>query len=79
MLRFLRHLLLLSLLLYGSQYLLNARYGAAAVHPLAGYVLGYFALLTAIIYWGTARLVRANPENFMTAEIGVSRSPMNSA
>ncbi|QIX61959.1 hypothetical protein HER32_12490 [Hymenobacter sp. BT18] len=70
MLRFLRNLLLLGLLLYGSLYLLNARYGEAVVHPLAGYIMGYFALLTGIIYWVTARLVKANPENFMAAYFG---------
>ena len=70
MVRFSRNLLLLVLLLYGTLYLLNARYGTAVVHPLAPYVLGYFAVLTAIIYWFTARLVRANPENFMGAYFG---------
>ncbi len=70
MLTFLRNLLLLSLLLYGTLYLLNPRYGAGIVHPLAGYILGYFALLTGLIYWVTARLVRANPDNFMAAYFG---------
>lgn len=67
MLRFLGHLLLLTLLLYGTLYLLHARYGTAVVHPLASYVLGYYAALTAATYWFTARLVRANPNNFMVA------------
>lgn len=70
MVRFFRNLLLLVLLLYGTLYLFNARYGAAVVHPLAPYVLGYFTVLTAIIYWFTARLVRANPDNFMGAYFG---------
>lgn len=70
MLRFLRHLLLLSLLLYGMLYLLGARYGAAVAHPLAGYVVLYFALLTAATYWLTARLIRASPDNFMVAYFG---------
>lgn len=70
MLRFFRNLLLLGLLLYGTLYLLQARYGAAVVHPLAGYIFGYFAVLTAIIYWVTARLVKASPDNFMGAYFG---------
>jgi hypothetical protein len=67
LLRFLGHLLLLTLLLYGTLYLLHARFGNTVVHPLATYVLGYYALLTAATYWFTARLVRANPDNFMVA------------
>ncbi|WP_303309397.1 hypothetical protein [Hymenobacter sp. BT730] len=70
MLRFFRNLLLLILLLYGTAYLLNARYGTQVIHPLAGYILGYFAVLTAIIYWVTARLVKASPDNFMSAYFG---------
>ena len=70
MLRFFRLLLLLVLLLYGTLYLLNARYGTAVVHPLAPYLLGFFAALTALIYWFTARLVRANPDHFMGAYFG---------
>lgn len=68
--RFFRNLLLLTVLLYGILYLLHARFGTMVVHPLAAYTLGYFALLTAIIYWVTARLVRANPDNFMGAYFG---------
>jgi hypothetical protein len=68
--RFFSYLLLLTLLLYGTLYLLHARFGTAVVHPLAAYTLGYFALLTAIIYWVTSRLVRANPDNFMGAYFG---------
>lgn len=70
MLTFLRNLLLLGLLLYGTLYLLNARYGTAVVHPLAAYILGYFAILTTVIYWVTARMVRASPDNFMAAYFG---------
>ncbi|WP_157530789.1 hypothetical protein [Hymenobacter norwichensis] len=70
MLRFLGYLLLLTLLLYGTLYLLHARYGTAVVHPLAPYVLGYYAALTTATYWFTARLVRANPDNFMVAYFG---------
>lgn len=70
LLRFFRLLLLLVLLLYGTLYLLDARYGTAVVHPLAPYLLGFFAGLTALIYWFTARLVRANPDHFMGAYFG---------
>jgi hypothetical protein len=65
--RFLSYLFLLTLLLYGTLYLLHARFGPAVVHPLATYVLGYYAVLTAATYWFTARLVQANPDNFMVA------------
>jgi hypothetical protein len=57
-------------LLYGTLYLLNARYGAAVVHPLASYIFGYFAVLTALIFWVTARLIKASPDNFMFAYFG---------
>lgn len=70
MLRFFRNLLLLGLLLYGTLYILNAQYGPALVHPYAGYIMAYFAILTGCIYWVTARLVKANPENFMAAYFG---------
>lgn len=70
MVRFFRNFLLLCLLLYGLLYVLSARYGTAVIHPLAGYLLGYFAVLTALIYWVTARMVRANPDNFMAAYFG---------
>jgi len=70
LLRFFRNLLLLTLLLYGTLYVLHAYYGAVVVHPLAAYILGYFVLLTAMTYWVTARVVRASPDNFMGAYFG---------
>lgn len=68
--RFLRDLFILCLLLGGVIYALESQFGSAVIHPLAGYILGFFATLSVITYWVTARLVRANPNNFMAAYFG---------
>lgn len=70
MLRFFRQLLLFSLLIGAILYALHSEYGAAVVHPLAGYIFGFFILITVITYWITLRLVSLSPDNFMAAYFG---------
>ncbi|RYU78909.1 hypothetical protein [Hymenobacter persicinus] len=64
---FLRSLLFFSVVVWAILYGLQLQYGAAVIHPLAYSIFGFFALLTAITYWITLRLVRASPDNFMAA------------
>lgn len=66
LLQFLAFAGLLATLLFG----LRAAFGPALIHPLAGYVLGYLAVLTLVTYWVTARLVAVSPDNFMLAYFG---------
>ena len=68
--RFFRDLLLFCLLLGSVMYALKSQFGSVIIHPFAGYMLGFFALLSIITYWVTARLVQANPNNFMAAYFG---------
>lgn len=68
--RFLRDLFLFCLLLGCVLYALGSQFGPTIVHPLSGYVLGLFALLSGLTYWVTARLVQANPNHFMAAYFG---------
>jgi len=51
-------------------YALASQFGPAIIHPLAAYIFGFFALLTLVTYWVTARLVRADPDHFMAAYFG---------
>ena len=66
LIQFLTFLAVLAALLLG----LRTAYGAAVVHPLAGYLLGYLAALTLATYWVTARLVAISPDNFILAYLG---------
>jgi len=68
--RFSRDLFLFCILLGGVIYAVSSQFGPRIVHPLTGYILGFFAVLSAITYWITDRLVQANPNNFMAAYFG---------
>lgn len=68
--RFFRQLFIFCLVLGGVLYALASQFGPAIIHPLTGYVFGFFALLSTITYWVTDRLVRANTANFMAAYFG---------
>ncbi|OON70684.1 hypothetical protein B0919_01310 [Hymenobacter sp. CRA2] len=65
--RFLRNLLIFSLLLGAGIYALRVQFGAAVVHPSAGWLLLFFAVLTGITFWLTWRAYQRNPESLMTA------------
>ena len=67
---FLRSLVIFSVIVWAVMYGLQLKFGAAAIHPLAYSVFGFFAVLTAITYWLTALLLRANPDGFMVAFFG---------
>jgi hypothetical protein len=67
---FLRPYLLFSLLLAFGLYALYSQFGPRLVHPFTAYTFGFFFLLTLLTYWVTAKLVRANAENFMVAYFG---------
>ncbi|GAA4002339.1 hypothetical protein GCM10022408_12150 [Hymenobacter fastidiosus] len=67
---FLRNFFFFCLLVWAVMYGLQQQFGAAVIHPLAYSVLGFFAGLTAITYWLTARLLKANPDGFMVAFFG---------
>ena len=66
LLQFAAFVLVLAVAIFG----LRAAYGAAFIHPLTPYTLGYLALLTLVTYWVTARLVAVSPDNFMAAYFG---------
>jgi len=68
--RFFRDLVLFCLLLGAVLYAVGSQFGSAIIHPLTGYMLGFFALLSAATYLVTARLVQANPDHFMPAYFG---------
>ncbi|QDA59799.1 hypothetical protein [Hymenobacter jejuensis] len=51
-------------------YALHSQFGAALIHPLTGYVFGFFVVISVITYWITARAVRADANNFMAAYFG---------
>ena len=67
---FLRSLFLFCVVLWVVIYGLQLRYGAAVIHPLTYAIFGFFALLTALTYWLTALLLKANPDGFMVAFFG---------
>jgi hypothetical protein len=68
--QFLRNFLIFCVVLWAVIYGLQMQFGAAVIHPLAYYVFGFFAVLTAITYWLTAVLLKANPDGFMVAFFG---------
>ncbi|MCC2546039.1 hypothetical protein LJY25_06250 [Hymenobacter sp. BT175] len=70
MTRFLRNLAFFCVVLWAIMYGLHLQFGAAVIHRLAYFILGFFALLTAFTYWLTARLVKADADNFMAAYFG---------
>lgn len=70
MILFIRQFSLFCLLLGGTLYALASQFGAGLIHPLAGYIAGFFALLTFLTYWVTHRLVRISPDNFIAAYFG---------
>ncbi|QNE41556.1 hypothetical protein F1C16_19300 [Hymenobacter sp. NBH84] len=70
MLQFFRQLLIFSLLIGAVLYALHTQYGTTIIHPLAGYIFGFFILITIITYWINLRLVRISPDNFMAAYFG---------
>ncbi|MCB2409358.1 hypothetical protein [Hymenobacter lucidus] len=67
---FLRNFLIFCVIVWAIMYGLQMQFGAAVIHPLAYYVLAFFAVLTAITYWLTAVLLKANPDGFMVAFFG---------
>jgi hypothetical protein len=70
--RFLRNLLLFSLLLGAALYGLRLQYGAAVVHPSADWLLLFFAALTGLTFWITWRAYQRNPESLTTAWFGAT-------
>jgi hypothetical protein len=68
--RFLRDLFLFCILLGSVIYAIGSQFGPRIIHPLTYYILGFFALLSALTYWVTDRLVRANANHFMAAYFG---------
>ena len=67
---FLRSYVLFCLLLGFALVALHSQFGPRIVHPFTPYTFGFFAVLTLITYWVTARLVRADAGNFMGAYFG---------
>lgn len=67
MTRFLRNLLLFSVLLGAGIYALRLRFGAVVVHPAADWLLLFFVVLTALTFWLTRRAYLRDPESLMTA------------
>ncbi|UYZ61914.1 hypothetical protein [Hymenobacter weizhouensis] len=51
-------------------YAVYSQFGPRIVHPFTVYTFSFFVVLTGLTYWVTARLVRANPGNFMGAYFG---------
>ena len=70
--RFLRNLLLFSLLLGAVLFGLRLQYGTAVVHPNADWLLLFFAVLTALTFWITWRAYQRNPESLNTAWFGAT-------
>ena len=67
---FLRPYLLFCLLVGFVLYALYTQFGPRIIHPFTSYTFGFFTILTFLTYWATAKLVRANPENFLVAYFG---------
>lgn len=65
--RFLRNLLIFSVLLGAGLYGLRMQYGAELVHPSADWLLLFFVVLTALTFWLTWRAFQRDPESLMTA------------
>ncbi|UOQ75692.1 hypothetical protein MUN84_13600 [Hymenobacter sp. 5516J-16] len=67
---FLRPYLLFCLLTGAILYALYSQFGPRVIHPFTPYTFAFFAILTFLTYRVTARLVQANPDNFMVAYFG---------
>lgn len=67
---FLRPYFLFCLLTGFVLYALHSQFGPRIIHPFTPYTFSFFALLTLFTYWVTAKLVRANAQNFMVAYFG---------
>lgn len=67
---FLRPYLLFCLLTGGVLYALYSQFGPRIIHPFTPYTFSFFAVLTFLTYRVTARLVQANPDNFIVAYFG---------
>ncbi|RPD46307.1 hypothetical protein DNI29_15005 [Hymenobacter sediminis] len=67
---FLRPYFIFCLLLGFGLYAVYSQFGSRIVHPFTVYTFSFFALLTLLTYWLTAKLVQANAQNFMVAYFG---------
>ncbi|SNC77366.1 hypothetical protein SAMN06265337_3949 [Hymenobacter gelipurpurascens] len=67
---FLRPYLLFCLLTGFVLYALYTQFGPRIIHPFTAYTFAFFTVLTFLTYWATAKLVQANPENFLVAYFG---------
>ena len=68
--RFTRQFLSFAVALGLLLYVLRLAFGPGLVHPLAGLIFGYLALLTLLIYRFTARLVARDETHFAGAYFG---------
>ncbi|WP_460615014.1 MULTISPECIES: hypothetical protein [Hymenobacter] len=67
---FLRPYLIFCLLTGFVLYALYSQFGPRIIHPFTVYTFSFFALLTLLTYWITAKIVKANAQNFMVAYFG---------
>ncbi|WP_400192501.1 hypothetical protein [Hymenobacter sp. B81] len=67
MTRFLRNLLLFSVLVGALLYFLRMQFGEAVVHPWADWLLLFYVGLTALTFWLTWRAYQRDPESLLTA------------
>lgn len=67
---FLRPYLLFCLLTGFVLYALHSQFGPRIIHPFTPYTFSFFAVLTLLTYWITAKLMQANAQNFMVAYFG---------
>lgn len=65
--RFLRNLLLFSILLGAGIYGLRVQYGERVVHPGADWMMLFFVGVTALTFWLTWRSYQRNPDSITTA------------
>jgi hypothetical protein len=67
---FLRSYLIFCLLIGFVLYALHSQFGPRIIHPFTPYTFAFFAVLTFLTYRVTAKLVQANPDNFLVAYFG---------
>ena len=68
--RFLLYLVVFTLALAASIYLLSAQFGSHIIHPYSGRVLLLLAVLTAGTYYLTARVTAVKQDYFIAAYFG---------